>query len=258
MVALYRSHRPSGSDCPGDQTDDAKDLRLSERPGEHHVRARLGCTCLSIRAEGGVVVRVGQHPHVVAAQLHREGAKSVGQRGSDASLSIPFVNRQLVQKHLGSLVGMRQLDAAHEPNWPPIQVCDEEMVRGVGKEPLNRVQARRAVEQVRRLHDEIFFAWTEMPDFYVQAARLMPIACSRLLSESNAYCTISLSVCPYSVTYRGSGGSSVPEIRGRHSTRVRWMIGANRCGSLRTASCRSLIPKLTCRDSSRAMAVNPR
>ena len=36
-------------------------------------------------------------------------------------------------------------------------------------------------------------------DLVDQAARLMPIARSRLFSDSNAYVRISLSVCPYSV-----------------------------------------------------------
>ena len=73
------------------------------------------------------------------------------------------------------------------------------MVLGVGEEALNRIGPWRAVEQMRRLHDKAIVAGSETPDVYVQAARLMPMACSRSLSESNAYCTISLSVCPYSV-----------------------------------------------------------
>src|SRR5207245_1986232 len=73
-------------------------------------------------------------------------------------------------------------------------------------------------------------------DLVDQAARLMPIARNRLLSDSKAYVRISLSVCPYSVMERGAGGSGVPEITGRHSTSVFWVKGESRFGSPGTAS----------------------
>ena len=74
------------------------------------------------------------------------------------------------------------------------------MVR-IGQESLHRITLRRLVEEVTGCLDQSLVANPGAPYLDVRhAARLMPIARRRLLSESIANWMISLSVCPYSVT----------------------------------------------------------
>ena len=123
---------------------------------------------LSIGPQSSLVVFLGKHPHVVAAELNRQITKSIGESRTDASLSIALIDGQLVQEHLGSLVRMSHLDAAHESDRPAVRVRDEQVMVWVGEEASNRVALWRLVEQMGRLQDKTFVAGSEVSDVYVR------------------------------------------------------------------------------------------
>src|SRR5256885_1813380 len=107
------------------------------------------------------------------------------------------VDGQLVKEHLGSLVGMGQLDATHESNRLPAGDRQEQMVVRVNEKSRDGVWLRRAVEQMAGGQNQGVVPWPEPPDLDARhAARLIPIARRRLFSDSIANAMISLSVCP--------------------------------------------------------------
>jgi len=117
--------------------------------------------------EGGAVVVVGEDPHAVAATLGRDVAQPGDERPSEAGVAIGPVDGQLVEEHLGALVGMRHLDAAHEPGGTAVDVGDEQVVPLVRQEPAGRFGVGGPVEQVGGLGDELLVARPQPPDVHL-------------------------------------------------------------------------------------------
>ena len=80
------------------------------------------------------------------------------ERGSDGDL---------IQQYLGARrVELPQLVRPYEPDGLGIDVGDEEIAGGVGKEGLHGGSIRRAVEKRRGLGDEHLVTWTETDDLH--------------------------------------------------------------------------------------------
>jgi hypothetical protein len=60
---------------------------------------------------------------------------------------------QLVQEHLGALVGMGQLHPGHEPSRRVADIGDEQVMTALAEEPVGRVGACGTVEQGAGLRD---------------------------------------------------------------------------------------------------------
>ena len=132
------------------------------------MRAGLGRARLSVSLQRGLVVLVGQHPHVVAATIPREISQSHGQRRANAAPAVWFVDCKFVEEHLCAFVWMCQLDAADETGRLAVHICDENVVVWVGQEAMNRSGLGRSVEKVTRLDDQRVVARTQPLEFDVR------------------------------------------------------------------------------------------
>ena len=70
------------------------------------------------------------------------------QTPADALAPGTVVDGELVEEHLGPLVGVRDLDAGDEADGPIVLEGDEQMVAGLLEEPCRRLGRGGSVEQV--------------------------------------------------------------------------------------------------------------
>jgi hypothetical protein len=95
------------------------------------------------------------------------------QRAPDAPAAEGLVDRELVEEHLGPLVGMGDLHPAHEAHGPVRLVRDEQMMAFLGQEARRGVGPGRAVEQTGGRRDESVLTGAEYPDLH---ARLLVLS----------------------------------------------------------------------------------
>ena len=135
-----------------------------EPPGERHRRlGRLGSGRPVGRQRGDVVV-VRADPHAVAAGVDRDLGERADERLADALPSERLVDRELVQEHLGALVGMRGLDAAHETGDGLVDVGEQEVMAGLGEELRRPPAIGWCIEQHRGVEHELLVARSDADD----------------------------------------------------------------------------------------------
>jgi hypothetical protein len=81
------------------------------------------------------VVVVGEDEHAVAAALACERGERLDERAAVAPPPRRLVDRELVEEHLGALVGMGELDSGDEADGPLAVVGDEQVMTRLGQEP---------------------------------------------------------------------------------------------------------------------------
>src|SRR5258708_21837406 len=135
-----------------------------ELPGEHQ---RLALDVAARLAVGGGrrgVVVVGEHPHPVTPFLARDVTQRFDERGANAVMSMTMVYRELVQEHLGPLVGMGHLHAGDESDRYAMRVRDQQVMIRVGEELFHRLLLRRVIEKLPRPHDPVLVARLHGPE----------------------------------------------------------------------------------------------
>ena len=112
------------------------------------------------------VALVRQYPHAITAVLDRQYTKSVDKRSPNSLSSKEFVDAELVKEHLGSLVRMCHLDAAHEPNRVALYIGDVEVMVFFSKKPSSSRLLSRSVKQLRCSHHSVKVTGVELPDLH--------------------------------------------------------------------------------------------
>ena len=145
----------------------------SDRP----VKVRIGsqvlhnhvCGCTKCWKPDGGVVLVGDDPHAITAGRPRQRGEVLGQVTADAPAPEGLVDGQLVEEHLGALVGVGHLHTADEPHGPVVLVGDEQVMARLGQEAGRGVGPGRAVEEMGGRRDESVVAGAEHPDLHGQS-----------------------------------------------------------------------------------------
>src|SRR4051794_12467824 len=144
-----------------------------ELPLQQHRPRRLPPTRPRVCRVRRGVVRVGEHPHVVAPRLPGCRRQGLHQRAAHAAPARRLVDAELVEEHLGPLVGVGQLDAGDEPDGCAGVVGDEQVIDGLGEEALGRLGLRRCVEQPARGVHRLLVAGPQAAHLDVHARKLL-------------------------------------------------------------------------------------
>ena len=103
-------------------------------------------------------------PHAVATGVDRDLGEGADERLADAPPPERLVDRELVQEHLGALVGMRRLDAAHESGHRVVDIGEQQVMAGLGEELRRPTSLGWRIEQHRRVEHELLVAGSHADD----------------------------------------------------------------------------------------------
>ena len=142
---------PDGA--PGQPGEHAQEQHGEDQPAtQQHGGIELEATCrvdLSDRPTGArgesstAPTMASSRPATTASAPPAPHATAFSHR-----VKTNLVDRELVEEHLGALVGVHDLDPADEAHRPPVLGGKEEVVAVLGEEAGHRVGPGRAVEQV--------------------------------------------------------------------------------------------------------------